>query len=125
MPQDCGKAVTLLRSWPHNEIQMWELIVPRNAGENSEKWMSRLAGIIKNLGGHAWCVNTHDLVRNFQMPLDSALQEWGRHFWPRFKHNSVFYFTAGNDAGLIRQNFLKWHKKETNVCFRERYDLVE
>ena len=122
-PDYCGKT-TLLRSWIHRDVRMWELMVPRDPGESPQAWFDRLAGVLKGLNSHAWCVNTRDLVQSLQLPLNKSLQEWGRLFWPKFKLDCLFYFTAENQGQLIRQKFLEWEKKETIVCFRQKNDLT-
>ncbi len=124
MPPEYRQDMTLLKSWLDRDVRVWELVVPRYPEESPEQWIYRLATVVQNLGGQAWCVNTHELVRNLQMPMDKALLEWGRHFWPCFKKNSLFFFKAENDARLIRQRFLQWQKENTLMCFRRRYDMT-
>jgi hypothetical protein len=124
LPPDRAGSDPLLKCRLHGEAEMWDLTVPRSQGESAPEWMARLAETVMNLGQHAWCVNTHDLARTLQMPLDQALGEWGRFFWPRFRFDCVFYFSAGSDGDLIRKFFQDWQKKETRVCFREKYDLA-
>ncbi|RQD64725.1 MAG: hypothetical protein D5R98_03955 [Desulfonatronovibrio sp. MSAO_Bac4] len=103
---------------------MWELIVPNNSKIEIHSWTQNISQILQRLNKYQWCVNTHDLVHVFQLPLNKALYEWGRHFWPVFRFDSVFYFKADNDAQIIRNIFLEWEKKETNICYRKRYDLT-
>ena len=124
MPPGLVRSTPLLRCRLHGEAEMWDLIVPRNQGESSSEWMARLAETVVNLDQHAWCVNTRDLSGTLRLSLDQALGEWGRFFWPRFRKDCVFYFAAGSNGDLIRKHFLEWQKKETRVCFRERYDLA-
>lgn len=99
-------------------------MVPRRTGEGVQDWVSRMARVVSNLGGYAWCVNTHELVQKLQLPVDKALQEWGGFFWLDFRKDSLFYFKTGQDADLIRPILEKWQRNETIICFRDRYDLT-
>lgn len=124
MPQGYGHEAVLLKSWPEQETQVWELAVPRNPDERPDIWIKRLSRVVDNLGGYAWCVNTQELVQNLQMPPGEALHEWGRFFWPAFKGDGLFFFTADSHGEIIRQQFLKWQASETTICFRRKYDLT-
>lgn len=123
-PSELYDEVPLLKSWTHKEEQLWELIIPNSSRIEIHAWIQNISQILQHLNKYQWCVNTHDLVHVFQLPLDKALYEWGRHFWPIFKFDSIFYFEADSDAQIIRDIFLEWEKKETNICYRKRYDLT-
>lgn len=124
MPAGKDKISALLRSWPEGEAQEWELIIARLPEETSCEWVKRVARILTDLKGYVWCVNTHDLIQVFQLPLDKALEQWNIFFWPDFKFDSLFYFKAKDDAEFIRQVLLQWQRNETTICFRDRYDLT-
>lgn len=124
LPRDCEGQMTLLKSWLYQGIRVWELVIPRGSDEKPEQWISRLSGVIKNLGQYTWCLSTRDLIQNLHLPPDQALKEWGRLFWPHFRHDSLFYFTAENQAQIIRQIFFQWQNNDTIICFRKKYDLA-
>lgn len=124
VPSGKTRHAALLRSWPERDVQEWELIIARFPEETPCEWVKRAAGILAGLKGYVWCVNTHDLIQVFQLPLDRALDEWNRFFWPVFKFDSLFYFKAEDDADLIRKVLLQWQKNQTTICFRNRYDLT-
>lgn len=123
-PQGSDGKMTLLKSWLDQGIRVWELVIPRWSDEKPEQWIRRLSGVIKNLGQYTWCLSTRDLIQNLHLPLDQALKEWGRLFWPHFRQDSLFYFTAENQAQIIRQIFFHWQNNDTIICFREKYDLT-
>lgn len=124
MPPGRDKTSPVLRSWPEGDIQEWELIIARFPEETPFEWVKRVTRILAGLKGYVWCVNTHDLIQVFQLPLDKALEQWNTFFWPEFKFDSLFYFKAEDDTEFIRQVLLQWQRNETTICFRSRYDLT-
>ena len=124
VPPGYDPGMNLLKSWPEQDEQAWELVVPRLQGEDPGIWFKRLTGTLVNLKVYAWCVNTHELIRILQLSLDKTLEHWSDYFWPNFKFDSIFYFKSETDVDKIRQILIKWHKTEPLICFRERYDLT-
>ncbi|WP_028575584.1 hypothetical protein [Desulfonatronovibrio hydrogenovorans] len=121
---ETGQTRPELRSWPVKEGVIWELILPRDPEKDIESWVADTAHIISGLNKLAWCVDTHQLIPLFNLPLDKALREWGRLFWPRFRHDCIFYFSSKSHDSIIRQVLLEWGRSETTICFRNRYDLT-
>ena len=124
VPPGCESGMNLLKSWPEQDGQAWELVVPRLLGEEPGLWLKRLAGILDNLKVYVWCVNTHELTRVLQLTLDKTMEHWSDFFWPNFMFDSIFYFKTEQEVDSIRQILIKWHKSETLICFRQRYDLT-
>ncbi|RQD78459.1 hypothetical protein [Desulfonatronospira sp. MSAO_Bac3] len=114
----------LLRSWPGEHGQLWELFFPLQKDQDHTSWVLELSACIKGLRQTRWCVNTHDLVQVFNLPLDRSLASWGDLFWPHFRMDSVFVFATGNDDHLVREVLDSWHRRETNICLRSHYDFT-
>lgn len=114
----------VLKSWLEEDERIWELIVAGDNEQSPEQWAWKLCSVLKSLGKPAWCVNTHDLIQIFRLPLDRALEKWGELIWPMNPCNCVIYFKAGQDLEILQQIFALWVKKHTNVCFRSKYDLT-
>ena len=87
-------------------------------------WAQELSVCIKGLGQTRWCVNTHDLVQVFNLPLDKSLIRWGELFWPHFLLDSIFIFVAREDEAIVREVLEMWHRRETNICLRRHYDFT-
>ncbi|WP_291318340.1 hypothetical protein [Desulfonatronospira sp.] len=114
----------LLRSWPSEYARTWELFFPLQKDQDHAEWAMELSTCIEGLGQTRWCVNTHDLVRVFNLPVDKALARWGDLFWPHFTMDSVFVFTVKDDVHLVREVLEIWHRRETNICLRRHYDFT-
>ncbi len=123
-PADEAARGPLLRSWPSQQGRAWELFFPVQKDQDHAAWVQELAACLKGLGQARWCVNTYDLVQIFSLPLDKALSRWGELFWPRFRMDSVFIFSAGEDINLVREVLEMWHRRETNICLRSHYDFT-
>ncbi len=114
----------LLKSWPSQHSRAWELFFPIQKNLDHAAWVLELSACIRGLGQTRWCIKTHDLVQVFNLPLDKSLARWGELFWPNFRLDSVFVFTAGEDENLVREVLEMWHRRETNICLRSRYDFT-
>ncbi|MFW5730599.1 MAG: hypothetical protein ACOCV7_03020 [Desulfonatronovibrionaceae bacterium] len=123
LPAGLEGASPVLKSWLEEDERIWELIVAREDQQSPAQWAGLVCSVLQGLGKPAWCVNTHDLIQVFRLPLDRALEKWGETVWPMNPCNCVLYFKTGQDREILQQIFAMWVKKHTNVCFRSKYDL--
>ena len=124
LPADEKGRGPLLRSWPSQQDRFWELLFPILKDQDHAAWAQELSACMKGLGQTRWCINTHDLVQVFNLPLDKSLARWGELFWPSFRMDSVFVFTVSDDEKLVRDVLEMWHRRETNLCLRSHYDFT-
>ena len=115
----------ILTASPEQGQQIWKLFFPKQESTDLASWVNQLAQCLQNLRQPKWCVNTQDLVRVVNLPLDLALTRWGDLFWPQFNQDTVFIFATHEDTSAVREILSRWHKTRTNLCLRKHYDLTQ
>ncbi len=124
LPEEAETSGPLLSSWPINEQQIWQLFFPRSQDMSLDLWAEELACCLQDLGYGKWCLNTRELIRMMNLAPDQALIMWGELFWPKFRMDSVFIFTAKSASPAVKKTLDLWHRSVTNICRRGHYDFT-
>ncbi len=124
LPDEAETPGPLLSSWPFNDLQIWQLFFPRRQSMTLDLWAEELAGCLQGLGYGKWCLNTRELIKMMNSAPDQALIKWGELFWPNFRMDSVFIFTAQDALPAVKKTLDLWHRSLTNICVRGHYDFT-
>lgn len=112
----------VLRSWPYNGSQLWELEITVTP---EEKWPQELAGCLRKMRWSKWALDIASTMESSDLGPENALVQWGDKFWPGYREDAIVYLLLEEKKDLGSKMARIWDRNHTHVCFRPRYDLTE